>query len=559
MATIIADNIISPLGFTTDDNYQAIVSGQTALRHYNSANGVPFPFTAALFSDAQTTALQMEGYSLFESVAIRSINAALQQIAFTPDSHTALIISSTKANVGLLTETTTSEHVISPGVAAQAIADAVGITTTPIVVNNACISGVSALITAHRLLTLGIYKHCIMCGIDLQTPFILAGFQSLKALSETPCRPFDIERLGLNLGEAAATIVLSNDTKSDTIAWQINSGCVRNDAFHISSPSPHGEGCTSAIRQTLRDIDKRQLAVINAHGTATMYNDQMEAKAISNADVANITVNALKGYIGHTMGAAGILETILTAKALDHHTIIGTKGFDEMGVSGRLHIATTNETTEKQSFLKIISGFGGCNAALCLSKSITTHTLVKKHQPTIIHRIKITTHSVEIDGQQLTTTDSGKTMLTALYKTHVGNYPRYYKMDGLARLGFLASELLLKDMSNDTHCAVVFFNKYASLNADRAFLHTISDANNFFPSPSEFVYTLANIVNGEIAIRHHLQEETCFYVLPEHDEQTMDNIATATLADTETDHLLYGWLEYTDDNNFYAELKIATK
>ena len=180
-----------------------------------------------------------------------------------------------------------------------------------------------------------------------------------------------------------------------------------------------------------------------------MYNDQMESKAIEGADLSELPVNALKGYYGHTMGAAGILETILTMHSLDHSMILGTKGYTEMGVSGRINIVQDTQRSMKTDFLKIISGFGGCNAALYCTKK----KLLASPAPTFTttHLINITTDSIVVDDNRLQTEGYGKAMLTDAYKRYIGDYPKYYKMDILARLGFIASELLVKRDPGNEH------------------------------------------------------------------------------------------------------------
>jgi 3-oxoacyl-[acyl-carrier-protein] synthase-1 len=135
-------------------------------------------------------------------------------------------------------------------------------------------------------------------------------------------------------------------------------------------------------------------------------------------------------------------------------------------------------------------------------------------------------------------------------------------MDALARLGFVATELLLQkeretEGNKDHHDrAVVFFNQSSSEHADRIFLSSISDPENFFPSPAAFVYTLPNIVNGEIAIRNDYHGETAFYLLPQKDERIMHLITQATLLDDYHKSIIAGWLEYKNENNFLAELSI---
>ncbi|MCF0197615.1 MAG: 3-oxoacyl-ACP synthase, partial [Bacteroidaceae bacterium] len=246
MATVITDNILSPLGFTAQETLAAVKSGKSALRHHESAQGVPFAFMTSQFSPEQTAALRVAGYTRFESLAIRSIQTALSNCNFDRR-RAVLIVSSTKGNVEDLLSFGNEPHVVSLGVAAQRIAGATGFSNSPIVVSNACISGVSAILLAQRLVDAGDYDHAVVCGVDVQSPFILSGFQALKAMSAEACRPFDIERVGLNLGEAAATLVLSGEN-DDTEAWTVVGGAIRNDAYHLSSPSPKGVGSLHAIR-----------------------------------------------------------------------------------------------------------------------------------------------------------------------------------------------------------------------------------------------------------------------------------------------------------------------
>ena len=562
MATIVADNIISPLGFTTEENLEAIMSGSSSLYHYDRMEGIPFPFTASLFSGEQKGNLLIEGYTFFESLAIQSIRYALHDISIPLDERVILIISSTKLNIDLLSEDENEDNVICPGIAAFKIAQAIGVTTMPIVVCNACISGVSAMILGNRLLELGLYDHAIVCGVDVQSPFIISGFQSFKALSEESCRPFDIERLGLNLGEGVATVVFSH--LSDDSKWHIKKGAIRNDAFHVTSPSPQGEGCLKSIQAVIKGVDIDGLALINAHGTATMYNDQMESKAISRADLSKIPLNGLKGYYGHTMGAAGILETILTMHSIEKGIILGTKGFEEIGVSGKVNVISSNIVTKKRDFLKIISGFGGCNAAALLSYGRVNDATLPVSTIQVVHKLTLCPDMLEIDGVKQDIGTDDICILNYLYKDRIGNYPKFYKMDGLARLGFVASELILaqegqKRLVNDEKRAVVFFNKYGSVHADMEYLKTISDEANFYPSPSEFVYTLPNIVNGEISIRNGYRGETCFYILPEKDERRINEILQTSFLDSNVDSILAGWIEYRSDEDFEAKLFIIEK
>lgn len=581
MAYIIADNIISPLGETSEENYLSVKAGRSGIRAYEPGTcNIPEGFYASLlFEDFETLALK----SAQKAIA----NAQLE----LKGKRTAFILSSTKGNI---------EENISLADSAQRIANQLGIDAKPIVVCNACISGLSALILGNRLIDSGLYDSAIVCGCDTPRQFILSGFQSLKALSPEPCRPFDMERMGLNLGEAAATLILSKNPIQGN-SWRMGDGFIRNDAFHISTPSKTADGLylslqrtlesfTKEISSTCKQIDmKEHLAFINAHGTATLFNDQMESVAIGRAGLSDLPANAYKNFWGHTMGAAGILETIISMKAIDDDTILGTRGFSELGVSGKMNICAENRPTDKKGFIKMLSGFGGCNATIWAAKNPERENIAlsqKEQQEcefTTTHAIRITPEEVVLDHQKLWEGNQNAnekleeqegaghhSLLTSLYRQMIGNYPKFYKMDGLSRLGFVASEILLNAEKGDTDVerreeegerlleerAIIFFNHSSSIASDRNYKESINDKNNYFPSPSIFVYTLPNIVTGEIAIRNHFHGETSFFILPDKDERLMEEILQASCRDDQSKSFLTGWIDYEDERHFEADLKI---
>lgn len=171
----------------------------------------------------------------------------------------------------------------------------------------------------------------------------------------------------------------------------------------------------------------------------------------------------------------------------------------------------------------------------------------------LIGEIEITPGGAVLNGNEISTKG-----ITGLYREFAGDYPKFFKMDNLCRLGFVAAELLLKEIPAEEkeNCAVVLFNESASLITDRNYEDTISDADNYFPSPALFVYTLANIVAGEIAIRHKIYGETAFYVTDRRDENYMEAIAADTALTSNPSMILYGWVEYKTDEDYTASLKL---
>lgn len=181
-----------------------------------------------------------------------------------------------------------------------------------------------------------------------------------------------------------------------------------------------------------------------------------------------------------------------------------------------------------------------------------------------IAEIEITAEGIVLNGTRQTTKGTGLSMLNDTYRQHVNDYPKFFKMDGLSKLGFLASELLLTSLGEERFVpredrAVMLFNRSGSIEADRHYQSTISDPGNFFPSPSVFVYTLPNIVTGEIAIRNKYLGETSFFVLDRQDGPAMQDLIEAALTDGCTTSLLTGWVDYFDDNHFEANIKIVIK
>ena len=172
-----------------------------------------------------------------------------------------------------------------------------------------------------------------------------------------------------------------------------------------------------------------------------------------------------------------------------------------------------------------------------------------------------------LNGLTVEVMETGDKMLVELYRRYVGDYPKFFKMDTLSRLGFIAAEMLLKhsefriliprerlfqNSDRFSDAAVILANKSASIKNDTEYLATISNGN-YYPSPALFVYTLPNIVTGEIAIRHHIQGETAFYIL-EKPEQ-LEPIIKSQITNHKSP-ILYGWCECSEPNRYYAKLQI---
>lgn len=591
MLKVVSTNIVSPLGMSSQENWRAVMQGRSALRRLENYKGIPLPFVASVFTPEQVEELAVEGFTRFESLAIRSITEALTHTDL--DVHgerTIFILSTTKADVeelGFAAERDGDYH--RPALSAQRIAEHVGIGGGAIVCCNACISGVSAQILADRLISCGHYDNAVVCGADLVSSFTASGFLSFKSLSNEACRPFDADRQGLNLGEAAATIVF---TRADSLRdgdWLFERGEMDNDAFHLSTPAPSGEGARKVLEAVMKGRDASELAFVSAHGTATMFNDQMESVAIEKAGLSSVPLTALKGWFGHTLGASGVLEVILGMMAVSESVVLPLRGFREIGVSGKVNLSPELRATDKNSFLKMISGFGGCNAAALYrrvragmeretapglekaahSKGETapelkeTAHLMGEAAPGLkeLHRVHILPDGVTLDGRPLPVQSQGAGLLSEIYRKYVGDYPKYHKMDALSRLAFLATELLLSrgDVPQDSERATILFNRTSSVVADRCHLGSIAKSGEFYPSPSVFLGTLPNIATGEIAIRHGYTGETSLYITDFRDEALMKKVVSSSFSLGGFRSLICGFVDCEFVDSFEAELKILVR
>lgn len=280
---------------------------------------------------------------------------------------TALVISTTKGNIRALESGNSTDADLN--VMARKIGAYFGFKTMPIIVCNACISGLLATITAKRLIQMNQFDDAFVVAADELTPFVVSGFNSFQAMSSIPCKPFDANRSGVTLGEAAAAAYISAKRRSED-DFEILGEAVIADANHISGPSRTGEGLYLSIKGALREaaISPMQIDVISAHGTATMYNDEMESIAFDRCGLRKKPIHSLKGYVGHTLGAAGLLELTMLMESLKNEELIVSKGYETSGVSRKLNVTTSREKVTLKKALKTASGFGGSNAAIIVER-----------------------------------------------------------------------------------------------------------------------------------------------------------------------------------------------
>ncbi len=374
-AYIQSDHIIHSLGSSTESVFSTLVSGHSGLQPDVFSWPQVEPFVTSVIDDKfcldnlRQQNSDFNKLSRFNQLAIYSVIEASKKGGIDLASpQTLFIISTTKGDIDLLSKGDNDvQQELYLWHSAQTICRYFGNNGSPIIISNACISGLSAQVVAMRYLKSEQYTHVVLIGADLITKFVVSGFQSFKALSHTRCKPFDKTRDGLNIGEAVATLILTVGDETEYAGQvSIEKAVITNDANHISGPSRTGEGLFQAIEKVMRGASAENLSFINAHGTATLYNDEMEAIAFERSGLLQVPVNSFKGYFGHTLGAAGVIETIISAQCLSHQLILPSLGFEELGVTPQLMIAQQMMKSSHTECLKTASGFGGCNAAIRL-------------------------------------------------------------------------------------------------------------------------------------------------------------------------------------------------
>ncbi|MEP6929741.1 MAG: beta-ketoacyl synthase N-terminal-like domain-containing protein [Flavobacterium sp.] len=367
-------NCITPLGFDVQSNINAIINGQTGIQKHEDLSLMPMPFYASIINNEKlNSAFEKistdKKYSRLEKMMILALEPIIKNSGIELNSKTGFILSTTKGNVTALKinseENFQNAHL---AVLAKNVSAFFGFKTQPIVVSNACVSGILAVSVAKRVIQSQLYDNVFVIAGDEVSEFVLSGFNAFQAMSDLPCKPYSKNRTGVSLGEATAAVLVSVEAKNAKIKVIGDSSI--NDANHISGPSRTGEGLFRSIRNAINEaqINPSQLDYISAHGTATPFNDEMEAIALNRLGLQNVPINSLKGFYGHTLGASGLLETVIAIESVNQNILFESKGFDEIGVSETINVIQKNEEGTIGYFLKTASGFGGCNTAVIFEK-----------------------------------------------------------------------------------------------------------------------------------------------------------------------------------------------
>jgi len=366
-------NCVTPLGFDVSSNWNALLEGKSGVALHKIIENQE-PFYASMIDSEKLNEefnkdFDNQNFTRLEKMFLLSLKPLVEKHQISDE--TAFILSTTKGNISLLKNQKTLPESVFLSSLAQKIADIFGFKTKPIVVSNACVSGVIAIAVAKNMIQAGKYKDAFVIAGDEISEFVISGFNSFQAIGKEICKPYDKNRDGINIGEATAAVYITSErNQNEKFSFKVLGDSAINDANHISGPSRTGDGLFASIKNAMTEanIQTEKIDFISAHGTATIYNDEMEAIAFNRMQLQNAPLNSMKGYYGHCLGASGLLESIISMESALNNTLIPSKNFEETGTSQPLNIIKENQPAEIKYILKTASGFGGCNAAIVLEK-----------------------------------------------------------------------------------------------------------------------------------------------------------------------------------------------
>jgi len=369
---IVQASMNTPYGLGRSACWKGLLAGTSAIRATDRFSNRQF------ISDKAALVPDLGSSQRSRALNILAPVLAEMRPATPPDA--ALLLATVTGEVDLLERSVTNgspqAEASHPRRLLAATRELTGVVGPGAVISSACISSCAAVAQAADMIRTGRAEAVLVVACDAVSEFVFAGFSTLMALSSQPAMPFDRDRDGLTLGEAAAAALIMNPDRAkrenrpvlaEVLGWGLSA-----DANHMTGPSRDGAGLARAIELALKvaKLPPDQVQSVNAHGTATVYNDAMEIKALRLifGDHA-IPVYAIKGGTGHTTGAAGLLEILIAAESLHAGVVpptVGTQEPDE-DAAGWITLQPT-EISNARIALSINSGFGGVNGAVVLGK-----------------------------------------------------------------------------------------------------------------------------------------------------------------------------------------------
>ena len=513
---IVTANMITAYGLGMDPAWSALLAGKSG---FAASGRIHLP------GDQSTAILGLvPEVAPGRPAVIQMLGPLLAGLRAEIPEDTLVLLATTTGEIELLEVNTLDADESDPSRLLEKVCALCGTTRGGLVISAACASSTVAVAHAAALIRSGAHDSVLVVGCDAVSEFVYAGFATMNAIDPAGSRPFDKDRQGLTLGEAAAAMLLMSDARAGleqrktlgTIAgWAMS-----NDASHVTRPDTGGAQLARASKQALENsgVSTNQIAFISAHGTGTRYNDAMEIAAFKSLFTPR-PVFSIKGGLGHTLGAAGLIEIILSLRALQEGVVPPTVGLKEADDDAAEYVfAAPTTVPEAQAALTTNSGFGGINAALVLQREGATQPCSVPHPtPRNLHPIGVGWMTPDAYGRVLrgeTRSYSERTTtrlvgsVDALFQRKIESFGRF---DPISRMTCYACALALRDAGIDyspdarQEVGIIGVNSSGSLAANRTYFKDYVDAGRILARGNLFVYTLPSAPIGEAAIHFGFQ------------------------------------------------------
>lgn len=372
-AVAVACDMVTPYGWGIDPCWKGLMSGTTAIRRIDRFSTINLHTENAAMVPGLKAGKN-------ESLIMQMLTPLLTKVALKIPNESFVILATTTGEIEILQKfilNRKSEAKKSlPGNLLNKIISLAGTCGKGMVISAACASSSAAVSKAASMIRNRELDCVLVVACDCVSEFVTAGFSSLMALDRDMAKPFDKNRHGLSLGEAAGFMLLMSEERAARekrpVIGEIAGWGLTNDANHITGPSKDGRGLSKAVHNALQSagVSENEIGSISAHGTGTIYNDSMEMRAIKKVfGKRPMPVYSVKGGTGHTLGAAGLLEIIISFRSLDKKVVPPTVNLRDADREAEGWVSSGPQSFESPVTLSTNSGFGGVNSALVLKKA----------------------------------------------------------------------------------------------------------------------------------------------------------------------------------------------
>jgi 3-oxoacyl-(acyl-carrier-protein) synthase len=369
---IVACDMLTPYGPGVDACRKGLYSGITAIKEFGR-------FDASSLQSGNAAMIESLIYLKGESLVMQMVNALFSDPKSSVPQDAKALVATTKGEVDLLEKMILDDNseALYPNLAGlpAKIADCAGVRDRGMIISAACASSSAAVARAALMITGGRTDCVLVVACDSVTEFVYAGFSSLMALDKVAAKPFDKKRSGLSLGEAAAyCLIMSRERavlEEREIVAEISGWGLSDDANHMTGPSRTSEGMIIALKSALNSSGCKpaDVAFISAHGTGTVYNDQMEMRAYKAVLSSPVPLYGIKGAIGHSLGAAGMVELIIAADALRQDRVPPTVNLNDVDDDASGWASSDSRKIDgNKTALVANAGFSGINTVLALAR-----------------------------------------------------------------------------------------------------------------------------------------------------------------------------------------------